>query len=96
MNGNEKTSLSWPVSVYESCNGFFIADSTKKYTLLRANNLKEEEWLKNREKEREEGRERERESVLEIRRKIYNILTCEQFGLNTFCGEGKRLLTVTH
>lgn len=69
MNGNEKTSLSWPVSIYESCNGFFIADSTKKYTLL---------------------------SVLEIRRKIYNILTCEQFGLNTFCGEGKRLLTVTH
>lgn len=63
MNGNEKTSLSWPVSVYESCNGFFIADSTKKYTLLRANNLKEEEWLKNREKEREEGREKERERV---------------------------------
>lgn len=52
MNRNEKTSLSWPVGVFESCDGFFIADSTKKYTLLRANNLKEGEWLKNREKER--------------------------------------------
>lgn len=77
MNGNEKIFLSWLVSVYEFCNGFFIVDFIKKYILLRVNNLKEEEWLKNREKEREEGRERERESVLEIRRKIYNILMCE-------------------
>lgn len=61
--------------------------------------------IENREKEREEGRKRERERkrgeresvcVLEIRRKIYIILTCEQFGLNTFYGEGKRLLTVSH
>lgn len=66
MNGNEKTSLSWPVSVYESCDGVFIADSTKKYTLLRANNLKEGEWLKNREKEREESRKRERDKEKDI------------------------------
>lgn len=75
MNGNEKIFLSWLVSVYEFCNGFFIVDFIKKYILLRVNNLKEGEWLKNREKEKEEGRESV--CVLEIRRKIYNILMCE-------------------
>lgn len=49
-----------------------------------------------RQREREGGRQEERESVLKIGRQIYIVLTCEQFGLNTFCRKGKHWLTVSH
>lgn len=54
------------VSVCENGCGFSNADFTKEYSILRVNNLKEREWLKDREKGRDAGRERK--SVLKIGR----------------------------